>query len=57
MRIKCNTIGELKQALNNWPDDKLIIYDEDGDTFGIGIEDWSDEPANDINWPVNIFHD
>jgi hypothetical protein len=51
----CRTVGELKKALESWPDEKPLIVDVDGNTQPVEIMDWAEEPAKDLNWPVAIF--
>lgn len=54
MEFTCNTVGELKAALENWPDDKPLIIDDEGSTYPAMIRDWSDNPAEDLKSPVII---
>lgn len=50
----CKTVGELRKALKEYPDDKPIIIDLDGSTYSPDIYNWADKPANDLTWPVAI---
>ena len=55
MEFRCQTIGELKAAISHWPDDKPLIYDIEGNTGPLTIEDWSDEPPANLDWPVAVM--
>lgn len=51
----CNTVGELKKCLEQWPDEKPILVDVNGDTFPVMVYDWADsEDKNSLDWPVAI---
>ena len=41
MKKSCNTVGELREALKNYPDDKPLIIDFDGNTYPVIVYDWS----------------
>lgn len=55
MKIVCNTVGELRKALENWSDNKALILDIDGNTYPVFIYEWYEEmEATDLDWPVAI---
>ena len=52
---KTFTVGELKELLKKFPDDKpLIIDDGDGNTSTVEIYNWAEEPDDDCDWPLAI---
>lgn len=54
-RVKCPTVGELRKALEHWPDNKPIIIECGGDNCNVEVFEWSSaEDAQDINWPAAI---
>lgn len=55
MKFVCESVKELKLALNSWPDDKPLIFDVDGNTMPLIIEDWADEDSSSLNWPVAVI--
>ena len=46
-----NTVGELKELLKKFPDDKPIIIDENGNTRPPQFYDWAGEGDE---WPIGI---
>lgn len=52
--MQCNTVGELRKVLEQWPDEKPIILDYDGNTTALEVLDWSPARQDDISWPVVI---
>jgi len=53
-RIKCNTVGELREALKHWPNEKSILIDSDGNTYPVEVYEWSDVEPADLDWPAAI---
>jgi DNA-binding transcriptional regulator LsrR (DeoR family) len=49
------TIGDLRKAIEKYPDDKPIIIDDNGDTYGFNISRWDYAPDDDISHPLAIF--
>ena len=55
--VECQTVGELRKALDRWPDDKPLILDDDGNTYPVTITEWAEAEANDLDWPAAIMVD
>ena len=55
MKFTCESVGQLMEALKHWPAEKPLIFDVNGNTMPLVIEDWTDEPAEDLDWPVAVI--
>lgn len=49
-----NTVGELKELLKQFPDDKPIIMDDEGNTWPPEFYNWAEKEDDDTNWPISI---
>lgn len=50
--VPVTTVGDLKRELAKYPDDKLVIIDDDGNTTGFSVDIW-DENSDDS--PIALF--
>lgn len=50
-------VGELKELLRLFPDNKPIICDLDGNTWNPVFYNWADSNDNDITMPLAIDAD
>ena len=48
------TAGEMIELLRQFPVDKPIIMDEDGNTWSPEVYNWAEGEDDDINWPLAI---
>ena len=53
-RVTCETVGELRKAIMQWPDEKPLLLDCDGNTFPVEIYEWADKEPEDLGWPAAI---
>jgi hypothetical protein len=49
-----NNVGELKELLKMFPDDKPIICDFEGNTWSPIFYNWAESEDNDITMPLAI---
>lgn len=52
-----STVGDLRNALKKYPDNKPIIVNVDGNTYPVSIVDWYDPSSSigpDTDWPISI---
>lgn len=54
--MEITTVGELREFLKHYPDNKPIILDSAGNTYNIEIREWADGHEKDTNWPVAVFY-
>ena len=47
-------MGELKELLKQFPDDKPIIMDDEGNTWPPEFYNWAEKEDDDTNWPISI---
>ena len=48
------TVGEMMELLKQFPVDKPIIMDEEGNTWSPEVYNWADSEDEDIDWPLAI---
>ena len=53
--MECNTVGELREFLKRFPDDKPLILDIKGNTYPVVIDNWDEADDCDTDYPVAIF--
>lgn len=49
-----SSVGELKELLKQFPEDKPIIMDEEGNTWMPEFYNWADSEDSDTDWPIGI---
>lgn len=49
-----NTVGELRELLKQFPDEKPIIYNDGEDTLIVEVYNWADSSNEDCEWPLAI---
>jgi len=52
--VKIETVGELKKLLEQFPDNKPLLIDDDGNTWPPEFYNWADAKNDDCNWPIAI---
>lgn len=49
------TVGQLRELLKRFPDDKPVIRDEEGNTWSPEFYNWADnKDDDDCDWPIGI---
>jgi hypothetical protein len=48
------TVGQLRELLEKFPDDKPLIIDDEGNTRPPEFYNWAEEEDSNINWPLGI---
>ena len=51
------TVGQLRELLKRFPDDKPLIMDSDGNTWPPLFYNWADAENGDTEWPLAIDAD
>jgi len=54
--MTCTTVGEAIKYLSQFPADKPLICDMDGNTWNPDFELWDNAPADDPEHPVAIMY-
>jgi hypothetical protein len=59
MEKRIDNVGDMMDFLSQYPREKLVVFDDEGDTFGVTLTEWNGSRLlngeDDVEIPIAII--